>query len=309
MDGQAPDVARLAEHLGGRLGAACAGIELVVDRRGSRVYRLQFSIGDVALKLATQNVEDQGVRQAEDLARREAAVLAHLQDFTFGYLIDSGDLDDAGSWLAVRWLDGITPHRLFTPARQGDGSPARRDSILHAAVDVANRLAQLHARGWLHADLQPAHILFGSGTVHLIDFALAQGPHPLHSHVTYRGGMVHFTAPETAAQILVTRDDQPITIDERAEVYALAAVIHHAWTGLPPTTYTHDQAPWRDKLKNVAQGRQHDPAAIRPWPWPSFENALRDALTPRPEHRISSMMRFRDLLSSCERPGVTAYGF
>ncbi|MGH3885772.1 MAG: hypothetical protein ACRDSZ_04240 [Pseudonocardiaceae bacterium] len=109
--------------------------------------------------------------------------------------------------------------------------------------------------------------------------------------------MVHFAAPETAAHILATPDDQTIAIDERAEVYALAAVLHLAWTGLPPITYTHDQAPWRDKLKDVAQGRQHDPTVIRPWPWPPFENALLHALTPEPEYRIPSMARFRDALS------------
>jgi len=31
---------------------------------------------------------------------------------------------------ALRWLNGITPHRLFTPARHGDDSPARREGIL-----------------------------------------------------------------------------------------------------------------------------------------------------------------------------------
>ncbi|MGH3695694.1 MAG: hypothetical protein ACRDRX_17175 [Pseudonocardiaceae bacterium] len=109
--------------------------------------------------------------------------------------------------------------------------------------------------------------------------------------------MVHFTAPETAARILATPDDQPVTIDDRAEVYALAAVLHFAWTGLPPTAYIHDQAPWRDKLKDIAHGRRHDPAQTRPWPWPGFEEALRHALTPEPGNRIPSMTKFRDVLA------------
>lgn len=306
MNPPAPDVVNLAECVGSRLGETCGGVELVADRRGSRVYRLQFPTSDVALKLASHNAEEQGVREAEHLARREAAVLTHLHDVTPGYLIDSGDLDGGGSWLALRWLEGITPHRLFTPARQGDDSPARRDSILHAAIAIADRLAQFHALGWRHADLQPAHILLGPSTVDLIDFALAQGPYPLPSDVTYRGGMVHFTAPETAAHLLVTPDEQSIAIDEPAEVYALAAVLHLAWTGLPPTTYTHDHAPRPDKLKDVALGRHHDLAAIRPWPWHAFENALRHALRPEPEDRVPSMTRFRDALSSGKHIDLTA---
>ncbi|HWR49378.1 MAG TPA: hypothetical protein VN327_17475 [Pseudonocardiaceae bacterium] len=63
-----------------------------------------------------------------------------------------------------------------------------------------------------------------------------------------------------------------------------------------PVTYTHDQAHWPDKLKDITYGRQHDLAAIRPWPWPAFENALRHALTPEPEDRIPSMTRFHDLI-------------
>jgi serine/threonine protein kinase len=271
--------------------------------RSARIPRLPPPIppGDVALKLASHNADEQGVRDAEHLARREAAVLTHLHDFIPGHLIDSGSLDGGGCRLALRWLDGITPHRLFTPARHGDDSPARREGIRHTTIAVADRMAQLHTLGWRHGDLQPAHILLGPNTVDLIDFALAQGPYPLPSDVTYRGGMVHFTAPETAAHILATPDDQPIAVDEPAEVYALAAVLHLAWTGLPPTTYTHDQAPLRDKLKDVAHGRQHDLAAIRPWPWPAFENALRHALRPEPEARIPSMTRFRDVLSSPTR--------
>ncbi|MBV9010445.1 MAG: hypothetical protein JO272_00105 [Pseudonocardiales bacterium] len=305
MNPPAPDVVNLAEHVGSRVGKACGGIELVTNRRGSRVYRLRFPSGDVALKLASHNDDEQGVRDAEHLARREAAVLTHLHDFIPGYLIDSGDVEGGGSWLALRWLSGITPQRLFAPARRGDGSPAQRSNILHATVAVADRMAQLHALGWLHTDLQPAHILLGPTAVDLIDFALAQGPHQLLPDVTYRGGMVHFTAPETAAHILTTPDDQSVVIDERAEVYALAAVLHFAWTGLPPTTYTHDQAPLQDKLKDVAHGRHYDLAAIRPWPWTAFENALHDALRPQPEDRIPSMTRFGEILSSLTRKDPT----
>jgi len=94
------------------------------------------------------------------------------------------DRGGCGSWLALRWVEGITPCRLFTPARRGGDSPARRDSILRVALNIIDRLAQLHALGWRHADLQPAHILVSDTTVRLIDFALAQGPHPFQPAVT-----------------------------------------------------------------------------------------------------------------------------
>lgn len=139
MNLHAADVVSLADRIASRLGKACGGLKLIADRRGSRVYRLEFPAGDVALKLATANSDDQGVREAEHLARRESVVLHHLHEFNPGYLVDSGDLDGDGSWLALRWLDGITPHRLFAPARHGDDSLARRHSLLHTAADIRFR--------------------------------------------------------------------------------------------------------------------------------------------------------------------------
>ena len=52
MNPPASGVLSLAEHVGHRLGASCGGVELITDRRGSRIYRLKFAGGDVALKLA-----------------------------------------------------------------------------------------------------------------------------------------------------------------------------------------------------------------------------------------------------------------
>ncbi|MFN2495162.1 MAG: hypothetical protein ABR608_04540 [Pseudonocardiaceae bacterium] len=52
MNPPASGVLSLAEQVGHRLGVACGGVELITDRRGSRVYRLRFATGDVALKLA-----------------------------------------------------------------------------------------------------------------------------------------------------------------------------------------------------------------------------------------------------------------
>jgi hypothetical protein len=120
MNPHAADVVSLADRIASRLGKACGGLKLIADRRGSRVYRLEFPA-------------------AEHLARRESVVLHHLHEFNPGYLVDSGDLDGDGSWLALRWLDGMTPHRLFAPARHGDDSLARRHSLLHTAADIRFR--------------------------------------------------------------------------------------------------------------------------------------------------------------------------
>jgi tRNA A-37 threonylcarbamoyl transferase component Bud32 len=43
------------------------------------------------------------------------------------------------------------------------------------ALGCVEALAELHAKGWAHGDVQPAHLIVGPDHTHLIDLALAHG--------------------------------------------------------------------------------------------------------------------------------------
>ncbi|MFI9366940.1 hypothetical protein ACIG5E_38800 [Kitasatospora sp. NPDC053057] len=175
--------------------------KLLHERRGTTF----FKVGDTALKITD------GL-----MAGREGQVVAALGA---DHYLAHGD-HEQGTWLAMRWIDGTSLWDALEPAHRGGGTPAARRLILTAAAEAAEALADLHAAGWTHGDLQPDHVVFEDGAVRIIDLACAQGPVPVPFYV-HRGGLAHTTAPEIAALILHTTDH--IATTHEADVWSLAA--------------------------------------------------------------------------------------
>ncbi|MER7703922.1 hypothetical protein ABTX81_13585 [Kitasatospora sp. NPDC097605] len=230
--------------------------KLLHERRGTTF----FKVGDTSLKITS------GI-----MAGREGEVLAALGADHYRAHGQYGD----GTWLTMRWIDGTSLWDALEPAHRGNDTPATRRSILTAAAEAAEALADLHAAGWTHGDLQPDHIVFDGQAVRIIDLACAQGPVPVPFYA-HRGGMTHTTAPEVATLILDTTDH--ITTTPEADVWSLAASLFWAWTRTPPTDYRDPQNHRPDLLADIAVGRRHDLAAVQPWPFPTFEDALRAGL-------------------------------
>lgn len=63
----------------------------------------------------------------------------------------------------------------LTRGPEGD-RPSVRPWLLGIARTWADSLAQTHAVGWAHADVQPTNTLVADGRAVLIDYALACGP-------------------------------------------------------------------------------------------------------------------------------------
>jgi serine/threonine protein kinase len=259
--------------------------ELIADRRGSRIWRVELDGSrQIALKYATDNAEDQGVqRSARLLAGREAAVLRHIDKE--GYLYASGETA-AGTWVALSWLDAPSLAKRWQAFRE-DSTTTGMISAAVATWLASDALRNLHASGWRHCDLQPAHILIpDNGSARLIDFALAQGPADasVTPHVPYRGALAHLTAPETARQILDTPDAEHVEISFEAEVYMFGAVLFTAWTKQWPRTYPTDPR----KLSSH-QIYQHicAPSSLRQPPegWPHMADLIEAMLEGNPENR------------------------
>jgi serine/threonine protein kinase len=215
------------------------------------------------------------------MAGREGEVLAALGADHYRAHGRYGD----GTWLTMRWIDGTSLWDALEPAHRGDDTLAARRSILTAAAGAAEALTELHAAGWTHGDLQPDHVVFEDGAVRIIDLACAQGPVTVPFYV-HRGGLAHTTAPEIAALIIGTSGH--ITTTPEADVWSLAASLFWSWTRTPPTDYRDPQGRRPDLLADTAAGRRYDVAAVRPWPFPAFEDVLRAALAHDPGQRPSA---------------------
>src|SRR5437868_202041 len=213
------------------------------------------------------------------MAGREGEILRWLG--TAFYRDHGWDGDQKGegrSWLMLRWIDGSTLWDALEPAHRGDDSPAGRDRILAMTTDAAVGLAELHAGGWAHGDLQPDHVLFEEDVTHLIDLACAQGPAEVCTGVPFyvhRGGLAHTTAPEIAAAILTS--DEHVVTTQQADVWSLGASLWWSWTRTPPITYSDPAAKRAGQLADIAAIRR-TAATARPWPFPAFEDVIRACL-------------------------------
>lgn len=108
------------------------------------------------------------------------------------------------------------------------------DSFLRLAGGIAAALAKFHARGLVHKDLKPVHLLVNcpDGQVRLTGFGLAsllprerQAPAPPESIA----GTLAYMAPEQTGR--VNR-----SIDSRSDLYALGVTLYQMITGSLPFT-------------------------------------------------------------------------
>jgi tRNA A-37 threonylcarbamoyl transferase component Bud32 len=178
-----------------RLGLADHEPTVLHDRRGTTVYK----IDNIALKI------NNGLMVA-----REGEIL-HLLGTEF--YRDRG-WDEQRSWLTLRWIEGTSLWTEFERAHRGDDSATIKGRMLALAAGAAQELAELHAAGWAHGDLQPDHVILEGKVTRIIDLACAQGPADVPFYV-HRGGLAHTTAPEVADLILSS--EEHITLTPEAE--------------------------------------------------------------------------------------------
>jgi serine/threonine protein kinase len=257
-------VDRIITHLG----LADHDPKLLHDRRGTTVYKIDGTVLKITSGL---------------MAGREGAVLRLLGT---GFYRDHGwegtpGTDDGRSWLTLRWIDGTTLWDALEPAHRGDDSPTSREQMLTLAGAAARRLADLHAAGWSHGDLQPDHVLYEGTVTHLIDLACAQGPADV-PYYPHRGGLAHTTAPEVAEAILAC--DDHVAITPEADVWALGASLWWSWTRTTAITYD-DPAPKRAAQMAAIAAVRRTPTSARPWTFPAFTDAVMACLSAEPADR------------------------
>lgn len=106
--------------------------------------------------------------QGDDLAARlrvECQVLARLEHPHIARLYDGGVDAEGRPWIASEWVEG-PPLDAWGAAQ----SPTARVAQL---LKVVRAVAYAHARGVLHGDLKPAHVLVGGdGEPRLVDFGI-----------------------------------------------------------------------------------------------------------------------------------------
>ncbi|MEV0963229.1 protein kinase [Streptomyces sp. NPDC049910] len=221
---------------------------LVLNRRGSSVWEVESARGRYAVKLGypiEATPEWPGQPWTALAPAREGAVLHRLgaDDIAYGEW-------ERGTWNIQPWREGPDLYRLWEPCRAEGSSVEPRASVALGCVEA---LAELHAAGWAHGDVQPAHFIVGPQRTHLIDLALARGGHvPEGFDFPFRGCLVHYEAPEIARSVLATGVAEPT---QEADIYALGASLLISATGWRAVEYP-DDAPRPVQRQAVADGKR-----------------------------------------------------
>ncbi len=226
---------------------------------------------EVAVKVLAENLADRGDLRERFVA--EARALRRVRSPHVVSVYDIGELPDGRPFFVMTHADaGSLADRLTT-------GPLPVADALRVGVELARGVADLHEAGILHRDLKPSNVLFrtgptGSQTVLVADLGLAREL-SRGSRITLAAGTPGYVAPEQAAHG---------PVDERADVYGIAATVYHALTGAEPA------------------GRPAPPSTLRADLPAGVDDVLLRGLAKRPADRWSTAGELGDAFAELTGP-------
>ena len=278
MIGETASHYRILERLGN---GAMGEVFLAEDLRLHR---------SVALKMLHRGAEEDEEARGRLLREAQAASSLNHPNIAVIYEIDEVDRGDGPvRFIAMEYIAGET-----LAERSARGS-LDLDGVLDVAGQIADALAEAHARGIVHRDVKPSNVMVtASGRVKILDFGLAQHQ-PLggYDDATWtrdpaqRAGLVGtlaYMAPEQA----LGKD-----VDGRADVFSLGALLYELLAGRPPFE-------GRNAVQVLDALLHADPS---PLPAPSddprlsrLEEVVRRMLAKERDHRPTTMRDVADEL-------------
>lgn len=239
-------------------------LENLLGRGGmGAVYRAEdLRLGrKVALKLlAPELAENERFRER---FLRESQLAASLDHPHIVPIYAAGEADGQ-LYLAMRYVEGYDLRQLL--AREGPLPPER---ALRIVEQVGDALDAAHERGLIHRDVKPGNVLIaeraGREHCYLADFGLTKQTTSI-SGLTGTGELVGTVAYVSPEQI------RGETVDSRADVYALACVLHECLAGEAPfaresevaTLWAHvNESPPSASITRPELGREVDGVLAR----------------------------------------------
>ncbi len=200
-----------------------------------------------------------GGRSAAARFTREARLTARLQHPSIVPIYELGTRDDGSPFYAMKFVAGERLDHVVRRTRTLD----ERLALMPVVLAVADAVAYAHEHKIIHRDLKPANVMVGSfGETVVIDWGLAKDlsePDDAlddEASVEPPATAERMESPAIAvADTLLAVDDSARTaaratmgtlaymppeqlasarVDERADVFAIGALLYHVLTGVPP---------------------------------------------------------------------------
>ncbi|MGH3677528.1 MAG: serine/threonine-protein kinase [Mycobacterium sp.] len=244
----------------------------LIGRGGmGEVYEAEDTVKDriVALKLLPEAASHDPVFRKR--LQREAHSAGRLQEPHVVPIHDYGEIDGV-LYVDMRMIDGTDLRKMLK--RYGPMTPARAVAIVR---QIASALDAAHESGVMHRDVKPENVLINRDDfAYLVDFGIANAA--TDEKLTDLGtavGTYAYMAPER-----FTNDE----VTYRADVYALACVLHECLTGLQP--YPADSV----SMVITAHLMQPipRPSEVRPGVPASFDEVIARGMAKKPDDRYAS---------------------
>jgi eukaryotic-like serine/threonine-protein kinase len=161
---------------------------------------------------------------------REAQLAARVEHERIARVYDVGT-HDGFAFVAMEYVQGGTLRQWMTR------SDVSLPEVVDVATQIAEGLAELHAKGVIHRDLKPENVMLTQqGGVKLLDFGLAryavrnveEGSGPGQA-VVWNGASIAAASGTPGYMAPEQYEGQPI--DTRVDVFALGVVLHELITG------------------------------------------------------------------------------
>jgi len=206
--------------------------------------------------------------------RREAQLAARLNHPNIVNIYDIGGRFGL-LWYTMELIDGPSLAQLVE--REG---PLPLDQVLRLLREALSALAHAHGFGLVHRDIKPENMLIDpTGSLQITDFGLALALRGKYGGATSQSGTPQFASPE---QLLGER------VDQRSDLYSLAAVAYYALLGTPPFPgATTEQVLARQTTNQFPQPRERRDDVSE-----ALEAVLDRALSADVENRFPSAAEF-----------------
>ena len=206
--------------------------------------------------------------------RREAQHAAGLSHPNIVNIYDIGGRSGL-LWYTMELIEGPSLAQLVE--REG---PLPLDRVLRLLREALSALAHAHGSGLVHRDIKPENMLFDlTGSLQITDFGLALAIRGKYSGASSQSGTPQFASPE---QLLGER------VDQRSDLYSLAAVAYYALLGTPPFPGRTVEQVLAQQTTNqfpTSRGQRDDVSE-------ALEQVLDRALSADVEERYSSAAEF-----------------
>jgi serine/threonine-protein kinase len=227
--------------------------------------------------------------ESSDFARRfllEASVASKLTHPNVVTVFDYGETSDGHCFIAMEFLNG----RTLADELKASGK-LEPERALHVARQVCRALREAHALGVVHRDMKPGNVFLlkrdeDPDFAKVLDFGLvgeAHTPesgdvgHPAQSAIM---GSPKYMAPEQV---------QGKSIDARADIYAVGAMLYAMLAGKPPFERATDLATAMAQVSDVPPPlATAAPGVVLP---AGLEEVVMKCLAKNPDDRFASMDR------------------